>query len=57
MQFNAHAHAGSFGGSIGQIPIYNVAVHVTGRDFWIFDLGGARGRSEVEVEVEVEGLA
>jgi uncharacterized protein len=47
---HGHAHAGSFEGSIGQIPVYNVAVHVTGRDFWIFDLEGARGRSEVEVE-------
>lgn len=47
---HGHAHAGSFEGSIGQVPVYNVAVHVTGRDFWIFDLEGARGRSEVEVE-------
>ena len=47
---HGHAHAGSFEGSIGQIPVYNVAVHVTGRDFWIFDLEGARGRSEVEVD-------
>jgi Icc-related predicted phosphoesterase len=47
---HGHAHAGSFEGHIGQIPVYNVAVHVTGRDFWIFDLEGARGRSEVEVE-------
>jgi Icc-related predicted phosphoesterase len=47
---HGHAHAGSFEGRIGEIPVYNVAVHVTGRDFWIFDLEGARGRSEVEVE-------
>jgi Icc-related predicted phosphoesterase len=47
---HGHAHGGSFEGRIGQIPVYNVAVHVTGRDFWIFDLEGARGRSEVEVE-------
>jgi Icc-related predicted phosphoesterase len=47
---HGHAHAGSFQGHIGQIPVYNVAVHVTGRDFWIFDLEGARGRSAVEVE-------
>jgi len=47
---HGHAHAGSFRGRIGQIPVYNVAVHVTGRDFWIFDLEGARGRSEVGVE-------
>jgi Icc-related predicted phosphoesterase len=47
---HGHAHAGSFQGHIGQIPVYNVAVHVTGRDFWIFDLEGARGHSAVEVE-------
>jgi Icc-related predicted phosphoesterase len=47
---HGHAHAGSFEGRIGEIPVYNVAVHVTGRDFWIFELEGARGRSEVEVK-------
>jgi len=47
---HGHAHAGSFEGAIGQIPVYNVAVHVTGKDFWIFDLEGARGRTAVEVE-------
>jgi Icc-related predicted phosphoesterase len=49
---HGHAHAGSFEGSIGRIPVYNVAVHVTGRDFWIFELEGARGRSEVELKAE-----
>ncbi len=47
---HGHAHAGSFEGAIGSIPVYNVAVSVTGRDFWIFDLEGARDRSVVEVE-------
>jgi Icc-related predicted phosphoesterase len=47
---HGHAHAGSFQGCIGKIPVYNVAVHVTGRDFWIFDLEGAKGRSEARVE-------
>jgi len=47
---HGHAHAGSFEGAIGKIPVYNVAVHVTGRDFWIFDLEGAKGRSETRVE-------
>jgi Icc-related predicted phosphoesterase len=37
---HGHAHAGSFQGSIGGVPVYNVAVHVTGRDFWIFELDG-----------------
>ncbi|HZR96721.1 MAG TPA: metallophosphoesterase [Gaiellaceae bacterium] len=47
---HGHAHAGSFEGCIGKIPVYNVAVHVTGRDFWVFDLEGSRGRSEARVE-------
>ena len=47
---HGHAHAGTFEAAIGSIPVYNVAVAVTGRDFWIFNLGGARDRSAVEVE-------
>jgi Icc-related predicted phosphoesterase len=48
---HGHAHLGRFEGRIGDVPVYNVAVHVTGRDFWIFDLEvAARGRTEVEVE-------
>jgi uncharacterized protein len=39
---HGHAHAGSFEGSIGGVPVYNVAIHVTGRDFWIFELDGPR---------------
>ncbi len=35
---HGHAHAGSFEGRIGQVPVYNVAVHVTGRDFSVFEL-------------------
>jgi Icc-related predicted phosphoesterase len=41
---HGHAHAGSFEGRIGEVPVYNVAVAVTGRDFWIFELEGTRGR-------------
>ncbi len=47
---HGHAHAGSFQGCIGKIPVYNVAVHVTGRDFWVFELEGARGRSAARVD-------
>jgi len=44
---HGHAHAGSFEGRIGDIPVYNVAVHVTGKDFWIFELEGTpRGRAK-----------
>jgi Icc-related predicted phosphoesterase len=47
---HGHAHEGTFEGSIGAVPVFNVAVQVTGRDFWIFDLEpGARQRG-VEVE-------
>jgi Icc-related predicted phosphoesterase len=36
---HGHAHGGSFEGAIGPVPVYNVAVHVTGRDFYVFELG------------------
>lgn len=35
---HGHAHAGTFEGFIGRVPVYNVATYVTGKDFWIFDL-------------------
>lgn len=35
---HGHAHSGSFEGAIGGVPVYNVAIHVTGRDFHVFDL-------------------
>jgi len=43
---HGHAHSGSFEGAIGTTPVYNVAVHVTGRDFYVFELEG----HAVEVE-------
>jgi uncharacterized protein len=43
---HGHAHSGSFQGAIGDVPVYNVAVHVTGRDFYVFELEG----HQVEVE-------
>ena len=46
---HGHAHAGSFEGAIGTVPVYNVAIHVTGRDFYVFELEGH--------EVEVDTLA
>jgi Icc-related predicted phosphoesterase len=35
---HGHAHAGTFQGSIGDVPVYNVSVPVMGRDFWLFEL-------------------
>jgi Icc-related predicted phosphoesterase len=35
---HGHAHAGTFEGFVGRVPVYNVALAVTGRDFWYFEL-------------------
>jgi Icc-related predicted phosphoesterase len=35
---HGHAHAGTFEGAIGSVPVYNVSVPVMGREFWIFEL-------------------
>ncbi len=35
---HGHAHHGSFEGDVEGVPVYNVAVHVTGREFWVFEL-------------------
>lgn len=35
---HGHAHAGTFQGAIGDVPVYNVSVPVIERDFWIFEL-------------------
>jgi Icc-related predicted phosphoesterase len=35
---HGHAHHGAALGKVGEVPVYNVTVHVTGQDFAIFDL-------------------
>jgi Icc-related predicted phosphoesterase len=35
---HGHAHRGSFEGALGPVPVRNVAVHVLGKDFELFDL-------------------
>lgn len=35
---HGHAHRGSFEGEIDGVPVYNVALHVLARDFWVFEL-------------------
>jgi Icc-related predicted phosphoesterase len=47
---HGHSHAGSFEGRIGDVPVYNVSVHVTGRDFWIFNLEGSSGHTRIGLE-------
>jgi Icc-related predicted phosphoesterase len=44
---HGHAHAGTFSGFVGAVPVYNVAVPVMHRDFWVFEL---EGREEPLVE-------
>jgi Icc-related predicted phosphoesterase len=45
---HGHAHAGTFEGAIGEVPVYNVSVPVMGEDFWVFEMTGA-GRTPSEV--------
>lgn len=35
--FHGHGHAGTFAGSIEQIPVFNVGAAVPVRDFWLFE--------------------
>jgi uncharacterized protein len=35
---HGHAHHGAAKGAIGTVPVYNVAVHVTGQDFVVFSI-------------------
>jgi uncharacterized protein len=35
---HGHAHHGAPRGSIGEVPVHNVAVHVTGQDFALFEV-------------------
>jgi Icc-related predicted phosphoesterase len=45
---HGHAHAGSFEGAIGEVPVYNVSVPVIGRAFWLFELDvAARARTPI----------
>jgi Icc-related predicted phosphoesterase len=35
---HGHAHAGTFAGTLGSIPVHNVSVPVLGQDFWVFEM-------------------
>ncbi len=37
---HGHTHAGTFEGAVGSVPVFNVAVPVIGRDFFVFELDG-----------------
>jgi Icc-related predicted phosphoesterase len=51
---HGHSHAGSFEGCIGPVPVFNVAVHVIGRDFWVFDVPVRERAAERPAAVEIE---
>jgi len=38
---HGHTHAGTFEGAVGAVPVFNVAVPVLRRDFFVFELDGA----------------
>jgi Icc-related predicted phosphoesterase len=42
LALHGHAHAGTFEGLLGGVPVYNVSVPVMGRDFWVFELTARR---------------
>jgi Icc-related predicted phosphoesterase len=35
---HGHAHSGTFRGTAGTVPVFNVSVPVMGRDFWVFEV-------------------
>jgi Icc-related predicted phosphoesterase len=52
LALHGHAHAGTLQGSVaGLVPVYNVAVPVMKRDFWVFELRGTRPEVPAHVEV------
>jgi uncharacterized protein len=49
---HGHAHRGSFEGDVDGVPVYNVAVHVMGREFWVFELDADQRAGTPPVAVE-----
>jgi len=41
--FHGHGHAGTFAGSIGDIPVFNVGAAVPVQDFWLFEFEPEEG--------------
>jgi Icc-related predicted phosphoesterase len=39
---HGHAHHGTFEGRLGDVPVFNVAVPLMGRDFWVFEVEPVR---------------
>jgi Icc-related predicted phosphoesterase len=49
---HGHAHHGSFEGDVDGVPVYNVAVHVMGREFWVFELDAEQHAATPPLAVE-----
>jgi Icc-related predicted phosphoesterase len=49
---HGHAHHGSFEGEVDGVPVYNVAVHVMGREFWVFELDAEQRAPRPPLAVE-----
>lgn len=49
---HGHAHHGSFEGDVDGVPVYNVAVHVMGREFWVFELDAEQREPAPPVAVD-----
>jgi Icc-related predicted phosphoesterase len=51
---HGHGHSGTFEGFVGAVPVFNVAVPVMGRDFFVFELDaeGQLLRAEAEAPPE-----
>src|SRR3954447_14262125 len=49
---HGHAHNGSFEGEVDGVAVYNVAVHVMGREFWVFELNSEQGAAAQPLAVE-----
>jgi Icc-related predicted phosphoesterase len=49
---HGHAHKGSFEGDVDGVPVYNVAVHVMGRAFWIFELAAEQRAPQPPLSVD-----
>jgi Icc-related predicted phosphoesterase len=41
--FHGHGHNGTFAGSIGETPVFNVGAAVPVKDFWLFEFEPGRG--------------
>ena len=51
---HGHGHAGTFEGFVGAVPVFNVAVPVMGRDFFVFELERGVGLVRAEADRAVE---